>query len=83
MAAAALVLILAGCSAADSPSVGTEASFLRAHGLNGMDAPEIVDHRERLGGADRPTDLMASVRPDQLLLTHGKRQVALAMPEDR
>ncbi|WP_341358466.1 CueP family metal-binding protein [Georgenia sp. M64] len=87
LAAAALTLVLAGCSAsADSTpaaGAGAEAGLLAAHDLAGMDATEIIDHLDRLGGADRPADLMASVRPDELLLSDGEQELVLAMPADR
>jgi hypothetical protein len=85
--AAALTLALAGCSAAEpSPARTAEAAdadFLAAHNLDGMDAPEIIDHLDRLGVADRPTDLMASVRPGELVLSDDQREVTLPVPEDR
>ncbi|WP_193312741.1 CueP family metal-binding protein [Georgenia subflava] len=87
MTAAALVLVLAGCSSADSapePSAGgAEAEFLDAYDLAGMDAAKIIDHLDRLGGGERPTDFMASVRPDELVLSDGQRDLALDMPADR
>lgn len=86
--AAALTLALAGCSAAEpsrpaSTAGAADGEFLAAHDLGGMDAPEIIDHLDRLGGADRPTDLMASVRPDELVLSDDQRELTLPMPEDR
>lgn len=86
MAAAALALVLAGCSTGGStaePAAGYEAQFLAAHDLAGMDAREIVDHLDRLGPDERPTDLFASVRPDELLLSSGDQELTLAMPEDQ
>lgn len=43
--------------------------FLGAHGLDGMDARAIIEHLEALPLEERPQDLMASVRPSQLILT--------------
>jgi hypothetical protein len=87
IAGAALLMILAGCSAEDSTakpaSTGAEARFLDAYGLGGMDVTEIIDHLDRIEADDRPTELTASVRPDELLLSDGERQVALDMPRDR
>lgn len=87
-AAVALTLVLAGCSSAEPAKpeptgAGVEAEFLAAHDLAGMSAPEIIDHLDRLGGPDRPGNLMASVRPGELLLSDGKSELALEMPEDR
>lgn len=76
----------AGSSATSSAasSVPAEARPLLAqYGLGGLDAPAIVDRLDRLGGPDRPADLRASVRPDQLLLTGGGGQFALPLPKDR
>ncbi|WP_324653868.1 CueP family metal-binding protein [Georgenia sp. H159] len=85
----ALVLVLAGCSSADTDTdtepaaTGAQAEFLDAHGLAGMDTAEIIDHLDRLGGADRPTDFMASIRPDKLVFSDGQQELAVDMPEDR
>lgn len=86
-----LVLVLAGCSSADTatdtgtapPAAGAQAELLDAHGLAGMDVTEIIDHLDRLGGNERPTDLMASIRPDELVLSDGQQELAIAMPQDR
>ena len=58
-------------------------SLLGKHGLDGKNTVEIIDQLDRLGGADRPTDLMASVRPGALVLSSGGDEVSLAIPEDR
>lgn len=83
----ALVLILAGCSSADPASEptagGDEAEFLAAHDLAGMGVAQMIDHLDRLGGEDRPTDYMASIRPDELVFSDGQQEVAVQMPEDR
>lgn len=52
------------------------------HGLAG-DAARVVEQLEQLDQAKRPRDLMASVRPGQLLLSDDDEQVALPMPTDR
>lgn len=88
-----LALVLTGCSTADTntatgpdtapAATGAQVEFLDAHGLAGMDVTEIIDHLDRLGGADRPTDLMASIRPDELVFSDGQQELAMAMPEDR
>ena len=73
IAAAALALALTGCSAADPEPTAdgtvTQDTFLTAHGLAGMDAVEIIDHLDRQKVTERPTDLIASVRADELLLS--------------
>jgi len=83
----ALVLILAGCSSADPASEptagGDEAEFLAAHDLGGMGVAEMIDHLDRLGGEERSTDYMASIRPDELVFSDGQQELAVQMPEDR
>lgn len=87
IAAAALALALTGCSAADpEPTAdGTESqdTFLATHGLAGMDAVEIIDHLDRQKVTERPTDLIASVRADELLLSSDDQEVALDLPDNQ
>jgi len=90
-AAGVFALTLTGCSTdvpeADrtppGPSTGTtdQTEFLAAHGLDGMDGEQVVDHLDRMPVVDRPTELMASVRADQLLLTDAEQEVALPLAE--
>ncbi|MBO1751786.1 CueP family metal-binding protein [Actinotalea sp. BY-33] len=88
LAAAALALVLAGCSSAapeTTPAPETDAAgqaLLERHGLEGMDTREVIDHLDRLGGEDRPSTLMASVRADELLLTEGEEELSLEMPAE-
>lgn len=90
-----VALLLAGCSSDDSadPAAGTTAgsgttgwaetaALLEDFDLGGMDTRQVIDHLDRLGGADRPADLMASVRPDVVLVSDGTREVTLPMPAD-
>lgn len=79
IAAAALVLALVGCSSAEPEG---EQPLLDDYGLSGMDTREIVDHLDRLGGTDRPTDLMASVRVEELLMSDGETELELDIPDD-
>lgn len=83
----ALALTLAGCSAVDSPSptgeVVSQEEFLSSHGLAGMDAVEIIDHLDQVPLTQRSTQLMASVRTDELLLTDDNQEVVLDLPQDR
>lgn len=93
VAAVAATMLVSGCagssqnhpvarsSSSSSPSVA--APLLARYGLQGLDATQIVDRLDRLGLAERPTDLKASVRPDQLELTWGKLVYALPLPADR
>lgn len=57
--------------------------FLDAHGLQGKDTTAIIDHLEALPLQDRPQDLMASVRPSQLLLSDAEgRELTLPIEGD-
>lgn len=83
---AALSLVLAGCApAADaepSPSTDSQAEFLNTYDLDDMDAVEIIDHLDRLETAERPADLIASVYPDELVLTDNRQEVVLDLPQN-
>ena len=87
IAAAALALALTGCSAADpEPTAdGTESqdTFLTTHGLAAMDAVEIIDHLDRQKVTERPTDLIASVRADELLLSSDGQEVVVDLPDNQ
>ncbi|WP_176554619.1 CueP family metal-binding protein [Georgenia sp. 311] len=86
-AAAALLLLLTACSPADdaspedAPATAT-APLLSEHGLDGMSGKEMVDHLDRLGGADRPADLMASVRAEELVLGDGTDEITVELPAE-
>jgi len=65
-------------------SVPSEAGPLLAkYGLDGMGAVEMIDYLDRLGGAERPADLMASVRPTELVLSAGSEEYSLGIRADR
>ncbi len=82
-------LTLAGCSTS-SPDTSTPATtsassntFLAEYDLAGLDGAQIVDRLDSTPVADRPTTLMASVRPDVLVLSAEQGQeVRLPMPTD-
>ncbi len=79
------VLVLAGCStpADETSPAASDSAVLTEHGLEGMDAAQIVDHLDALPIAERPEGLMASIHPDELLLTDGKNpDMSLPMPTD-
>ncbi len=93
---AALLLVLTGCSAdsdrpdatssdaaAESAAPDALAQVMSERSLDTMDAVELIDHLDRLGGKERPTELMASVRPDELVLSSGGQESTMAIPEDR
>ncbi len=82
-AALSALVLLAGCSAQASPDAAPDAgSFLQEHGLSG-NAVKVIDELEQLGGADRPTEFTASVRPGELLLSDGEDEFSMPLPEDR
>jgi hypothetical protein len=104
VAAAGVVLVLAGCSAGAEPGQGGTAEAgagetaaasatgapssgvagkLAAYDLDGLEADQIVDELDRLPLAERPDDLMASVRVDQLVLSDGEDELAMELPTDR
>lgn len=87
IAATALALALTGCSAADPEPTAdgtvSQDTILTTHGLADMDAVEIIDHLGRQKVTERPTDLIASVRSDELLLSSGDQEVALDLPDNQ
>lgn len=89
--AAVFILPLAGCAttsdgtdpATDSAtSTVDQADFLAEHDLAGMQAQQIVDHLDRVPVAERPSDLIASVRADHLVLSDADNEVSLVFDED-
>ncbi|MDN6513162.1 MAG: CueP family metal-binding protein [Acidipropionibacterium jensenii] len=87
IAAAALALTLTGCSAADPEPTAdgtvSQDKFLTTHGLAAMDAVEIIDHLDRQKVTERPTDLIASVRADELLLSSDDQEVVVDLPDNQ
>ena len=87
---AAATLALAGCAAdaQPTPTTGQSSSasaddFLQTHDLAGLDARQIIDRLDATPLAERPTDLIASVRPDELLLKGADgAEFTLPMPAD-
>ena len=81
-----VALLLNGC-AADTEQASNTAetsvqTLIETHDLAGMDAVEMIDHLDRVPMEERPTDLLASVMPDQLVLASATEEVALELPED-
>lgn len=88
--AALSALLVAGCSSSAEPEgfggsgAGPETELLAEHDLDGRTPVEIIDHLETLEGEERPSTLMASVRPDELLLIGSDgTEVGLELPGDR
>ena len=87
---AILALVLAGCaitpSGPEPSSVSSQTSerkFLADHGLSGLDARQVIERLDTMPVADRPTDLLASVQPEALVLTDDQeRETRLPLPED-
>lgn len=86
-AIAAAALALTGCSAADPEPTAdgtvSQDTFLSTHGLAAMDAVEIIDHLDRQKVTERPTDLNASVRADELLLSSDDQEVVVDLPDNQ
>lgn len=79
------LVLLAGCASTDSGATAPKAEdgLLAEHSLAGKDAVQIIDELDRLDLEERPTDLMASVQVDELVLSDTEDEVALELPEDR
>ncbi|GAA1228765.1 CueP family metal-binding protein [Prauserella halophila] len=88
-------LALAGCSApapesapsgfASAPDSGRSAGdeFLAEYDLAGLDTAGVIERLDTMPVDDRPADLLASVRPDALVLTDDQeREAELPMPDD-
>lgn len=89
--ATVVALTLSACStggeiaspSAPAETAATGTSLLTDHGLEGLSAREVIDSLDSLAVADRPSDLMASVHPNELLVSDGEREIALDMPADK
>ena len=57
--------------------------LLAAHGLDGLDdTQQVIERLEAMPVADRPTDLLASVRPDAVILSgDAGEEVSLPLPD--
>lgn len=84
---AAAALALAGCTATESDAENTatisQADFLAAHDLEGKDVREIITELDQTPKAERPTELMASIGIDELLLSDNNGEISLPMPTDK
>ena len=81
-----VALLLNGCAADTEQAANTAETsvqtLIEAHDLAGMDAVEMIDHLDRVPMEERPTDLLASVMPDQLVLASATEELALELPDD-
>ncbi|QDQ97040.1 CueP family metal-binding protein [Tomitella fengzijianii] len=83
-------VFLAGCSSAGSTksadgrgAAGDPAVWMAAYGLDGLGGREIIDTLDRLPVAERPDDLLASVRADQVVLSRADGgEVSVPLPAD-
>ncbi|MFW6598347.1 CueP family metal-binding protein [Propionibacteriaceae bacterium Y2011] len=83
-------IVLTGCTTASpgpaSPPASSPTSvadLLADHGLAHLEVTQIIERLDAMPVEERPADLMASVRPDALVLTDGQeRESRLPMPED-
>lgn len=79
-------LLFTGCadsSDQSSAEVGSShQDLLATHGLEDMNAVEIIDQLDRVPLAERSTELIASVLPDRLVLSSETEELALELPED-
>lgn len=83
-AAVAAALTLAACtSPADEPGTTGDDPVLADAGLAGLDAAQIIERLDTTALDDRPTDLVASVRPDALVVSDAtNRETRVPMPAD-
>ncbi|MFF2830219.1 CueP family metal-binding protein [Cellulosimicrobium cellulans] len=81
---AATALVLTGCSGGSGGSAEPSAldALLDRHDLAGLSGQEVVDRLEGLETADRPTDLVASVRAAELVLADASYETTVPLPED-
>ena len=80
-AGTALALALAGCTAG-APEPSALDALLDRHDLAGLTGQEVVDHLEGLETAERPTDLVASVRASELVLADASYETTVPLPDD-
>ncbi len=81
--AAAAALALAGCASAPTTPPSTT-DILAEFDLAGLDGRQIVDRLDRVPVEERRTDLRASVRPGELLLSRAgaEETTAVELPDD-
>ena len=82
-------LVLVGCAPA-APAPGADAAptvvdaseILSDFGLAGLDAAAVIERLDTMPVAERNSELIASVRPDAVILTAGERQASLPLTGD-
>jgi len=70
--------------AAEAPAAGSVDARLAELGLDAGDGRALVEDLDRLPVAERPADVMASVRTDHVLVsvTGGEQEVPVPLPDD-
>ena len=82
------LLTLTACSSPATEPVTSASSassdgIITDNGFEGLDAKQIIQKLDMMPISDRPTDLFASIRPEELLLTDDQdRASAVPMPDD-
>lgn len=77
--------LLVSCASEPGPTTNRPESqaetLLVEHGLQGLDARQIIDRLEALRLTERPSDLMAAVMPEALVLSDAEgREASLPLP---
>ncbi len=67
-----------------TPPAAEERNMLADHGLAELDARQVIEKLDAMPLAERPKDLMASIRPDRLIISDDQRgEISLPMPTDQ
>lgn len=84
LAAAATVLTVTGCSTTttDNNAETSQAALVDQHDLAGLDARGMIERLDTMPVSERPVDLIASVKPDALVLTGDEQTTSVPMPDD-
>lgn len=89
--AATAAIALSACSAPAEEASPTDSATasevsgdpaLAALGLEDADARTLIDTLDALPLDERPSDLMASIRPDEIVVTTEAGETSIAMPDD-
>ena len=86
LAASALALTACGTDPTDPTATPRAESVMEEHQLAGLDAREIIEQLDTTPVAERPETLLASVQPDELVLTDAtiaNGEATIPMPEDQ
>lgn len=79
-------LVLTGCSQgfSDHSTTNSSETILEQYGLAGLDARQIINSLDTVVTEQRPDTLLASVQPNELIISHfgGQSSTTLPMPED-